>query len=69
MEVIERYTPDFIVLAKYMRVLTPAFVQRYPARIVNIHHHSCRRSWGPAVPSGLRTRGEGHRSHGALRHR
>ena len=37
-EIIERYTPDFIVLAKFMRVLTPTFVARYPKQIINIHH-------------------------------
>ncbi|MGV3344258.1 formyltetrahydrofolate deformylase [Enterobacteriaceae bacterium LUAb1] len=36
--VIESYQPNYIVLAKYMRVLTPAFVQRYPSQIINIHH-------------------------------
>lgn len=30
--------PDFIILAKYMRVLSPAFVAAWPSRIVNIHH-------------------------------
>lgn len=30
--------PDYIVLAKYMRVLTPQFVARFPHRIINIHH-------------------------------
>ena len=29
---------DFLVLARYMRILTPAFVKRYPQRIINIHH-------------------------------
>lgn len=29
---------DFIVLARYMQVLTPAFVADYPNRIINIHH-------------------------------
>ena len=29
---------DFIVLAKYMRILTPNFVERYENRIINIHH-------------------------------
>ena len=29
---------DVIVLARYMRILTPAFVKRYPQRIINIHH-------------------------------
>lgn len=37
-EVLARYTPDYLVLAKYMRVLSPAFVNRHPSRIVNIHH-------------------------------
>jgi formyltetrahydrofolate deformylase len=32
------YEPDYLVLAKYMRVLTPAFVQHYNNRIINIHH-------------------------------
>ncbi|MBD1227017.1 formyltetrahydrofolate deformylase [Xenorhabdus griffiniae] len=35
---IDQYKPDYVVLAKYMRVLTPAFVQRYPNQIINIHH-------------------------------
>ena len=35
---IDRFKPDYVVLAKYMRVLTPAFVQRYPNQIINIHH-------------------------------
>jgi formyltetrahydrofolate deformylase len=38
LERIERLQPDYLVLAKYMRVLTPEFVHRFPARIVNIHH-------------------------------
>ncbi|MFA5939056.1 MAG: formyltetrahydrofolate deformylase [Sinimarinibacterium sp.] len=29
---------DFIVLARYMRILSPDFVARYPNRIINIHH-------------------------------
>jgi len=32
------YSPEYIVLAKYMRVLSPAFVAQYPGRIINIHH-------------------------------
>lgn len=36
--ILEGMRPDWIVLAKYMRVLTPAFVARYPSRILNIHH-------------------------------
>jgi formyltetrahydrofolate deformylase len=29
---------DLVVLARYMQVLTPEFVARWPARIINIHH-------------------------------
>ncbi len=32
------YQPEYLVLAKYMRVLTPGFVTQYNNRIVNIHH-------------------------------
>lgn len=34
---LEQYHPDYIVLAGYMRVLSPTFVQAYPKRIINIH--------------------------------
>ena len=37
-EKIDEFTPDYIVLAKYMRVLNPKFVARYPNRVINIHH-------------------------------
>jgi len=32
------FDPEYLVLAKYMRVLSPAFVNRFPNRILNIHH-------------------------------
>ncbi|MEI6235064.1 MAG: formyltetrahydrofolate deformylase [Planctomycetota bacterium] len=32
------YNPDYIVLAKYMRTLTPGFLNLFPNRIINIHH-------------------------------
>lgn len=32
------YNPEYLVLAKYMRILTPSFVATYPNKIVNIHH-------------------------------
>lgn len=34
---IERHQPDLIVLAGFMRILTPAFVNRYAGRLINIH--------------------------------
>ena len=38
LEIINGYQADYLVLAKYMRVLTPEFVEQYPNRIINIHH-------------------------------
>jgi formyltetrahydrofolate deformylase len=38
MEQIEKHQPDYIVLAKFMRILSPEFVERYIQRIINIHH-------------------------------
>jgi len=38
LELVDSYSPDFLVLAKYMRVLSSNFVERFPERIVNIHH-------------------------------
>jgi len=29
---------DLVVLARYMQILSPAFVARWPARVINIHH-------------------------------
>jgi len=37
-EAITPYQPDYLVLAKFMRILTPEFVARYPSKIINIHH-------------------------------
>ena len=37
LQLIEQYNVDLIVLARYMHVLTPNFVWRYPNRIINIH--------------------------------
>ncbi len=35
---IKPFNPDLIVLAKFMRILTPYFVEAFPERILNIHH-------------------------------
>ncbi|MFT4033198.1 MAG: formyltetrahydrofolate deformylase [Siphonobacter sp.] len=35
---VERYQPDYLVLAKYMRILSGDFQSRFPNQIINIHH-------------------------------
>ncbi|WP_395687694.1 phosphoribosylglycinamide formyltransferase [Caenimonas koreensis] len=47
--VIDRHNPSLVVLAGFMRILTPAFVARYEGRLINIHP-----SLLPAFP-GLHT--------------
>ncbi|MCG7489453.1 formyltetrahydrofolate deformylase [Vibrio sp. Of14-4] len=38
LEMIDQYNADYLVLAKFMRVLTPSFVENYRHKIINIHH-------------------------------
>jgi formyltetrahydrofolate deformylase len=38
MRTLEPYDPDYLVLAKYMRILSGGFVERFRNRILNIHH-------------------------------
>ena len=63
---LDRYAPAMIVLAGFMRVLTPEFVRRYAGRMVNIHP-----SLLPSFP-GLNTHQRaldaGVRVHGATVH-
>lgn len=48
-DVIDQYQPHYVLLAGFMRVLTPGFVERYEGRLINIHP-----SLLPAFP-GLHT--------------
>ena len=65
-ERIDAYDPDWVLLAGFMRVLTPGFVQRYAGRLVNIHP-----SLLPAFP-GLHTHAQalavGVQAHGCTVH-
>jgi phosphoribosylglycinamide formyltransferase-1 len=36
-EIIDQYQPALVVLAGFMRILTPSFVQHYAGRLINIH--------------------------------
>lgn len=38
LELLDHHHIDLVVLARYMQVLSPAFVRHYPERIVNVHH-------------------------------
>jgi formyltetrahydrofolate deformylase len=54
--------PDLIVLARYMRILPPSLVKKYPQRIVGIHptlepHFSGERPYQAAFESGVRLHG------------
>jgi len=63
---IDRFAPKLVVLAGFMRVLTPGFVQRYAGRLINIHP-----SLLPVFP-GLQTHrralAEGVKLHGCTVH-
>ena len=48
LKICKKFQVDLIVLARYMRILTPNFVWRYPNRIINIHP-----SLLPAFPGSL----------------
>lgn len=38
LEAVKGYDPEYLVLAKYMRILTPEFTAHFRNRIINIHH-------------------------------
>ncbi|WP_026063340.1 formyltetrahydrofolate deformylase [Pedobacter arcticus] len=37
-DLIKPYNPDYLVLAKFMRILSPTFIRSFPLQIINIHH-------------------------------
>ncbi len=38
LDLLRRYEVDFIVLARYMQILSPKLIDAYPQKIINIHH-------------------------------
>ncbi len=63
---IDRYQPDGVVLAGYMRILTDAFVEHYSGRLINIHP-SLLPSF-PGMHTHARALAEGVRVHGCTVH-
>lgn len=37
-QLLAQYDLDYIILAKFMRILSPEFIAQYPSAIINIHH-------------------------------
>ena len=37
-DIIQQYNSDYLVLAKFMRILSPQFIDKFATRIINIHH-------------------------------
>lgn len=37
-DLIKPFEPDYVVLAKFMRILSPGFVSQFPKKLINIHH-------------------------------
>ena len=38
LQIIQQYNADYLVLAKFMRILSPGFIKKFAGRIINIHH-------------------------------
>lgn len=38
MQLLERHQVSLVVLARYMQILSPEFVRRFPSRLINVHH-------------------------------
>jgi phosphoribosylglycinamide formyltransferase-1 len=65
-QTIDQFSPDYVLLAGFMRILTPGFVERFAGRLINIHP-----SLLPSFP-GLHTHAQalamGVQSHGCTVH-
>jgi formyltetrahydrofolate-dependent phosphoribosylglycinamide formyltransferase len=64
--ILERYAPDLIVQAGWMHILSPAFLDRFPRRVVNLHPalpgefdgaNAITRAWDAHQRSGLERSG------------
>ncbi|WP_345551652.1 phosphoribosylglycinamide formyltransferase [Microbulbifer aestuariivivens] len=65
-ETIDQYQPDLVVLAGFMRILTPGFVRHYSGRLLNIHPSLLPKYQG--LHTHQRALEAGDREHGATVH-
>lgn len=63
---IERHQPDLVVLAGYMRILSPAFIARFEGRLLNIHPSLL--PMFPGLKTHARALAEGVKIHGCTVH-
>jgi len=65
-KIIDKYTPDLLILAGFMRILTKDFVKRFNNRILNIHPSLLPKHKG--LNTHQRVLAAGDRVHGATVH-
>jgi len=65
-EEVERHRPDLVLLAGYMRILSPAFITRFEGRLMNIHPSLL--PMFPGLNTHERALAEGVKIHGCTVH-
>lgn len=65
-QVIDRYAPNLVVLAGFMRILGKAFIEHYVGRLINIHPSLLPKY--PGLNTHARALAAGEREHGASVH-
>lgn len=63
---LEPHAPDLVVLAGFMRILTPLFIASFPGRLLNIHPSLLPKY--PGLKTHARALAAGDREHGATVH-
>ncbi len=64
--ILDKYAPDIIILAGFMRILTASFVHRYAGRIINIHPSLLPKY--PGLHTHQRALDDGEQEHGSTVH-
>ena len=66
MQAIDAHKPDLVVLAGFMRILTPRFVEHYAGRLINIHPSLLPKY--PGLDTHSRALAAGEKRHGCTVH-